>query len=124
MGSLVTAVAHEVRNPLFGLSATVDAFEARFGDREEFARYFKPLREQVDRVSQLMRELLEYGSPMAADLKYLPRPKGGHWAYTLTILKTWWWQIALKASCLFHLEGKSPYSAMKWMASHLVLPTI
>jgi signal transduction histidine kinase len=63
MGSLVGSVAHEVRNPLFALSATLDAFEARHGHREDSARHLALIREQVDRVSQLMQELLEYGRP-------------------------------------------------------------
>lgn len=68
MGALVAGVAHEVRNPLFGLSATLDAFEARFGS-EQFSGYVSALREQVDRMSQLMHELLEYGRPIAATLE-------------------------------------------------------
>jgi signal transduction histidine kinase len=52
-----------VRNPLFAVSSTLDAMEARFGDREEYRRYMEVLRGEIERLSNLMRELLEYGSP-------------------------------------------------------------
>lgn len=72
MGSLVGSVAHEVRNPLFALSAALDAFEARHGHRDEFREYLELLRAQVDRVSQLIQELLEYGRPQDPPLEVQP----------------------------------------------------
>jgi len=61
MGTLVAGVAHEVRNPLFGISSTLDALEARLGPREETRRHIAVLRGEVDRLSQLTRDLLNYG---------------------------------------------------------------
>ncbi|GAC1433991.1 MAG: hypothetical protein NVSMB68_06580 [Thermoanaerobaculia bacterium] len=61
MGALVAGVAHEVRNPLFAISATVDAMEqASDGKLKE---YFEVLREEIDRMTRLMQDLLAYGRP-------------------------------------------------------------
>jgi PAS domain S-box-containing protein len=69
MGTLVAGVAHEVRNPLFGISATIDAFEARFGNQPEHQRYLQVLRQELDNLNRLMRDLLEYGRPVSPDFE-------------------------------------------------------
>ncbi len=64
MGVLVAGVAHEVRNPLFGISATLAAFTTRFKRRTEYRRYVEVLQGEVDRLNALMQDLLEYGKPL------------------------------------------------------------
>lgn len=72
MGSLVAGVAHEVRNPLFGISAVVDALERRVEERTELAGHLGYLRREVGRLEKLMADLLDFGRPVVPEPVPLP----------------------------------------------------
>jgi PAS domain S-box-containing protein len=73
MGHLVGAVAHEVRNPLFVISASFDALEARLDSSDlTISAHLKNLHEQIGRLSALMHDLLEYGKPPELNITVAP----------------------------------------------------
>jgi len=69
LGALVAGVAHEVRNPLFGISSVLDAFEARFGGAPEHQQYISVLREELGYLNRLMEDLFDYGKPYNQELR-------------------------------------------------------
>jgi signal transduction histidine kinase len=68
MGELVAGVAHEVRNPLFGISASLDALELVVSDDDDARELFGALRVWIVRLNALMVQLLEYGKTWSVDL--------------------------------------------------------
>src|SRR5262249_39396297 len=62
MGRLLGAVAHEARNPLFGISALLEAWSVNLATADP-AAYMAMLTHEVTRLRTLMADLLEYGRP-------------------------------------------------------------
>ena len=68
LGQLAAGVAHEVRNPLNAILAVAEALFQDIKDIGENPDYYKPflghIRTQVDRLSNLMGDLLDLGKPI------------------------------------------------------------
>ena len=69
LGSLVQEVAHQLNNPLFALSATLDALEARIGEDPGTVRHRQILRQQVKRIERLVSGLQVYSRSLELDLQ-------------------------------------------------------
>ncbi len=67
IGTLVSAVAHEVRNPLFAISASIDTLEVQLGAGHGAQATMEILREAMARLVALMQDLLDYGRPSARE---------------------------------------------------------
>lgn len=64
IGRLASGVAHEVRNPLNAILAISEALVQEIGDNPDYKQYLDHIRTQVDRLSTLMKDLLDLGKPL------------------------------------------------------------
>lgn len=72
LGELVAGVAHEVRNPIFGMGLTVDTLQTMLPPDREVTELFEVLRTWLDRLNRLMESLLEYGKSWTLSLREAP----------------------------------------------------
>ncbi|MBI4594906.1 MAG: response regulator [Candidatus Tectomicrobia bacterium] len=61
---IATGVAHEVRNPLNSILAISEALSQDLKDQPEYKPFLDHISTQVDRLSVLMKDLLELGKPI------------------------------------------------------------
>ncbi|MBI5103158.1 MAG: PAS domain S-box protein [Nitrospirae bacterium] len=66
IGKIASGVAHEVRNPLNAIMALSEALVAE-GASDEQSAFLLHIRAQVERLSQLMSDLLNVGKPIEAE---------------------------------------------------------
>ncbi len=64
IGLVAGGVAHEVRNPLFAIQTVSAALHKKLGGAEEYTEYLRHIREQVERLNALMKDLLILGRPI------------------------------------------------------------
>ncbi len=63
LGRLVTGIAHELRNPLGVLMATVEVMEEDLQNCDGIKDYAERIKKQVDRQSKTVNGLLDFGRP-------------------------------------------------------------
>ena len=64
LGSIAAGVSHEVRNPLNAILSIVEALNQELRNSEEYKPFLQHIRTQAQRLSELMRDLLELGKPL------------------------------------------------------------
>ncbi len=63
LGELVAGVAHEVRNPLCGITTTLSAMARRLNDREAVQPFIDVVLKEAGHLNHLMEQLLEHSRP-------------------------------------------------------------
>ena len=98
LGELVAGVAHEVRNPIFGMGLTVDALQAMHPEDADFSEMASVLRTWLHRLNRLMENLLEYGKSWTLELR------AEELGPVLTRALDGWKQLAERASVAVEAE--------------------
>lgn len=73
VGRLASAIAHEIRNPLNYINLTLDQMRAKFVPEDEqkaqtFDKLTSQLKNEVDRINQLVSDFLRYSRPLRLTL--------------------------------------------------------
>jgi signal transduction histidine kinase len=63
LGSLTAGLAHEIRNPLVTVKTFLDLFPERYKDKEFRVDFLKLTSSELDRIANLMSELLDFAKP-------------------------------------------------------------
>ena len=69
LGRIAAGIAHEIRNPLAGIYTTVQNLESEFSDGDAQKSDLKNILEEIDRVENLIREVLDLVRPVPLQIE-------------------------------------------------------
>lgn len=64
LGTMAAVVAHEVRNPLAGISATIQVFATTLPEQDNRRNILSKVRDQISRLDNLVSDLLSFAKPI------------------------------------------------------------
>ncbi len=70
LGTLTAGLAHEIRNPLVAIKTFTQLLPERIGDEEFRSHFLNLASSEVDRISSLITELLEFARPSEPKLEF------------------------------------------------------
>ena len=62
-GQLASSIAHEIRNPLAGISANVQVLADIIPDKVSYEKFFTIILDEINRVERIIKDLLDYARP-------------------------------------------------------------
>lgn len=65
IGQLATGIAHEIRNPLAGISGSIQLLQADDADVEQNGKLMKIVEREISRLNNLITEFLDFAKPEA-----------------------------------------------------------
>ena len=65
IGQLAAGIAHEIRNPLAGISGSIQLMQDGGSDEEQTARLMAIVGKEIDRLNNLITEFLDFAKPEA-----------------------------------------------------------
>ncbi|HFE54112.1 MAG TPA: DUF3365 domain-containing protein [Bacteroidetes bacterium] len=63
LGQLSSGIAHEIRNPLFGIRNNLEYLARRFPDDPEVREIYTEMLDSVERMNQLVNDVLDFSRP-------------------------------------------------------------
>jgi signal transduction histidine kinase len=69
MGELAAGLAHEIRNPIAGIKGALEVIAQRTDPADPQKEIFTEILQQIDRIYNIVQDLLNYARPREIDLK-------------------------------------------------------
>lgn len=71
VGQLAAGIAHEIRNPLAGISGSVQLLQSEASMNQDQKKLMSIAIKEIDRLNHLITEFLDYARPVSADRKVI-----------------------------------------------------
>ncbi len=75
LGELSAGVAHEIRNPLTGIATTAQVLYEKLGDDAARRRYVKVILDEITRLDDIIKNLLNFARPVTPKPKDISLPR-------------------------------------------------